>query len=360
MSTEKGMHLVNRHPIFGSLLFFLLAALGPSSAARAEEPSDDKAEARLDRDLDLEMDEAMEMAQEQIEAASEQIAQAQADQAQQLADKDAEEARKRASAQMEAARKQLEEARRQWQKQIEESRKQMRVAASSIRAIARREQLTSALSHVGIVAKPPEAGSSSPASTVQAVTPGSPAEKAGIKAGDVITSINGYRLQQAPDAGTDEHDASRIARQLRSRGSHHPIEVEYRRGKEVRKTTIQPEPHSGWGFSYHYDGRAFRSVQLPGGWASLELAEINPALGEYFGTARGLLVLRASTSPDVKLKAGDVILKIGNEEPSTPREAVRLLRSYEPGQSIPLEIVRQKKKQKLALQIPASGAPKKQ
>ena len=351
------MHLVNRHPTFGSFLFFLFAALGPSSPARAEEPGDAKAEAKLDLDLDLEMDEAMEIAQEQIEAASEQIAQATADQAQQLADKDAEEARKRASEQMEAARKQLEEARRQWQKQIEESRKQMRVAASSIRAIARRERLTSALSRVGIVAKPPDAGSSSPAATVQAVTPGSPAEKAGIKAGDVITSINGYQLQQAPDAGTDDHDASRIARQLRSKGSH-PIEVEYRRGKEVRKTTIQLESPSGWRFWYRYNGSAFHSVQLPGGWASLELAEINPALGAYFGTSRGLLVLRASTSPDVKLKAGDVILKIGDEEPSTPRQAVRLLRSYEPGQSIPMEIVRQKKKQKLALQMPASGAKK--
>jgi C-terminal processing protease CtpA/Prc len=357
MSTEKGMHLVNRHPTFGSFLFFLLAALGPSSAARAEEPRDGKAEAKLDLDHDLDMDEVMEMAQEQIDAASDQIAEAAADQAEKLADKEVEAARKHASEQMEAARKQLEEARRQWQKQIEESRKQMRVAASLIRAIARRERLTGALSRVGIVAKPPDASSSSPAGTVQAVTPGSPAEKAGIKAGDVITSVNGYQLQQAPDAGTDDHDASRVARLLRSRGGR-PIEVEYRRGKEVRKATIQPESHSGWGFWYHDNGRSFRSVQLPGGWASLELTEINPALGAYFGTSRGLLVLRASMSPDVKLKAGDVILKIGDEEPSTPRQAVRLLRSYEPGQSIPVEIVRQKKKQKLALQMPASGAKK--
>jgi len=353
MSTEKGMHLVNRHPTIGSFLVVLLAGFGLSSSAQAEQPSDAKAEAKLDLDSDLDMDEVMEMAQEQIEAARDQIAES-TDQAQKLADKEAEEARKHASEQMEAARKQLEEARRQWQKQLEESRKQMRVAASSIRALARRERLTGALSRVGIVAKPPDASSSSAATTVQAVTPGSPAEKAGIKAGDVITSVNGYRLQQAPDAGTDDHDASRVARQLHDRGGH-PIEVEYLRGKEVRKTTIQPESHSRWSYSYHYNGPAFRSVQLPGGWASLELAEINPSLGEYFGTSRGLLVLRASTSPDVKLKAGDVILKIGDEEPSTPRQAVRLLRSYEPGQSIPVEIVRQKKKQKLALQIPASG-----
>ncbi len=353
MSAEKGIHLVNRHLSFRSFLVVLLAGFWQSSPAKAEQPSNARAEAKLDLDLDLDLDEVMELAQEQVEAAREQIAES-ADEARKLADKDVEEARKRASEQMDAARKQLEEARRQWQKQLEETRKQMRTAARSIRATARRERLTSALSRIGIVAKQPEANGSSAATTVQAVTPGSPAEKAGIAVGDVITSVDGYRLQQAPDAGTDDHDASRIARLLHH--SRHPIEVEYRRGGELRKTTIQSDSRSGWSYWVHDDGRAVRSLQLPGGWLSLELTEINPALGEYFGTSKGLLVLRASTSPDVKLQAGDVILKIGGEEPGTPRQAVRLLRSYEPGQSIPVEIIRQKKKQTLALQIPASAA----
>ena len=354
MSAEKGMHLVNRHLSFRSFLVVLLAGLGQSSPARAKQPGDAQAEAKLDIDLDLDLDEVMEMAQEQVEAARDQIAES-VDQARKSADKDVEEARKHASEQMDAARKQLEEARRQWQKQVEETRKQMRAAASSMRVIARRERLTSALSRIGIVAKQPEANGSA-ATAVQAVTPGSPAEKAGIAVGDVITSVNGYRLQPAPDAGTDDHDASRIAKLLHHSRSGHPIEIEYRRGGEARKTTIQPDSRSGWGYWFHDDGRAVRSLQLPGGWLSLELTEINPALGEYFGTSRGLLVLRASSSPDVKLQAGDVILKIGDEEPSTPRQAVRLLRSYEPGQSIPVEIIRQKKKQTLALQIPASAA----
>jgi C-terminal processing protease CtpA/Prc len=306
-------------------------------------------------------EDALAMVQDQLEAAQAQASEA-AEKAEKSLGKGIEEARKKASQQMEAARKQMEEARRQWQKQIEEARKQMQEAANSIRAAAREERLASVYPRLGIVVRPNAGGdgtSASAGAVVQGVTPGSPAEKAGIKAGDVITAVDGHLVQTPVDAPKGDDATSHIVRLLRKTRAGQQIEVEYRRGSENRKAEIQVESRRGsWSNAFHDDRRSVRSAELPGGWSEVELAAISSELGEYFGTSRGLLVLHSSGSGEVKLKPGDVILKIGDEEPSTPTQAVRLLRSYEPGQAIPVEVLRQKQKQVLSLQMPRAGVEK--
>jgi len=302
---------------------------------------------------------ALAMAQDAVEAGRAQAVES-VEMAQKAAGKSVEEARKQASQAMEAARKQIEEARRQWQKQVEEARKQMQQAANSIRVAERQERLNSVYPRLGIVVRPNPGGEGATSGTVvQGVTPGSPAEKAGIKAGDVITAVDGHRIQGTGDGSKGEDGASQIVRLLRKTRPGQQIEVEYRRGSENRKAEIKVESRRGaWAYAFHDDHRTVRSAELPGGWSEVELAAISSELGEYFGTSRGLLVLHSSGAGEVKLKAGDVILKIGDEEPSTPTQAVRLLRSYEPGQAIPVEVLRQKKKQMLSLQMPRAAAEK--
>jgi S1-C subfamily serine protease len=327
------------------LLLFPLTAL-PASPQSASEIGQAVAE------------DALAMVQDQLEAAQAQASEA-AEKAEKSLGKGIEEARKKASQQMEAARKQMEEARRQWQKQIEEARKQMQEAANSIRAAAREERLASVYPRLGIVVRPNagDGASASAGAVVQGVTPGSPAEKAGIKAGDVITAVDGHLVQTPVDAPKGDDATSHIVRLLRKTRAGQQIEVEYRRGSENRKAEIKVESRRGsWSNPFHDDRRSIRSAELPGGWSEVELAAISSDLGEYFGTSRGLLVLHSSG--EVKLKPGDVILKIGDEEPSTPTQAVRLLRSYEPGQAIPVEVLRQKQKQVLSLQMPRAGVEK--
>jgi hypothetical protein len=86
----------------------------------------------------------------------------------------------------------------------------------------------------------------------------------------------------------------------------------------------------------------------------MELVELSPGLGRYFGTDSGLLVVRAPSDPALKLEDGDVIRRIGGREPGSVSHAMRILRSYEEGEALELEIMREQRSRRLDVQIPAS------
>ena len=52
------------------------------------------------------------------------------------------------------------------------------------------------------------------------------------------------------------------------------------------------------------------------------------------------------------LKDGDVIVAIGGREPQNGRHAMRILRSYQPGESVDLKLLRDRKPQALSVKIP--------
>jgi S1-C subfamily serine protease len=92
--------------------------------------------------------------------------------------------------------------------------------------------------------------------------------------------------------------------------------------------------------------------QLNGEIAGMELATLTPRLGQYFGTDRGVLVVRAPESGTLQLQDGDVILAIDGREPKNGSHATRILRSYQPGEKIAMKIMRQKKSLSLQVTLP--------
>jgi membrane-associated protease RseP (regulator of RpoE activity) len=207
------------------------------------------------------------------------------------------------------------------------------------------------------------------------VSPGGPAAAAGLKTGDVIVAVDGKSLTGAGS------DASReLVRLMRSTDPGTIVSVDYLRAgkRETAKVkTAKAEPAmvrmlrerdalpmvQGVGplfeqfavppFDVFFDaGPAFRS---------LELVSVTPKLGQYFGTDKGLLVVRAPSSPQYGLEEGDVLLSIEGRAPENPGHAFRILRSYEPGEQIKLQVLRNRKRMDVAAQIPeddaVSGAP---
>ena len=103
----------------------------------------------------------------------------------------------------------------------------------------------------------------------------------------------------------------------------------------------------------------FHDLLGPGdrGFRALELVPVTPKLGQYFGTDQGLLVVRAPTGQGSGLEEGDVILMIGSRAPENPRHAFRILGSYQPGESVKVDVLRQRKRLTVDLQVPDAGPP---
>jgi len=114
-------------------------------------------------------------------------------------------------------------------------------------------------------------------------------------------------------------------------------------GFPVPNVQVAPNaPHFG-GFSWATSGDGF---------GSMELVKLTERLGSYFGTDQGLLVVRAPDDEDLQLEDGDVILSIDGRTPTSVRHAMRILGSYESGEELNIEIMRDKRKRSITLEIP--------
>lgn len=87
-------------------------------------------------------------------------------------------------------------------------------------------------------------------------------------------------------------------------------------------------------------------------WNNLNLIQLEPELGRYFGTDRGVLVVSAAALPG--LKAGDVILAIEGTSVATPQEAMRAFTSLsrKPGDAVKARVLRDHKEQSLDIKVP--------
>jgi hypothetical protein len=65
-----------------------------------------------------------------------------------------------------------------------------------------------------------------------------------------------------------------------------------------------------------------------------------------------LLVVRAPENEDLKLEDGDVILNIDGRTPNSVSHALRILSSYSGGEELKIEIMREKRKRTIEIEMP--------
>jgi len=224
---------------------------------------------------------------------------------------------------------------------------------------------------IGVVVKTiPDAADDKVGARVEAVSPDGPAAKAGLKAGDVITRFSGTALGGvAADNDEESGPGMKLIELARALDPGDTVQVEYRRGSETRKATLVAE-EVGWGgmtsigvpdFSFKTPtpdmefgpGNHFEWM-MGAPWGGIELVSLNPDLGEYFGTREGVLVVRTPEDSTLTLKGGDVILAIGGRKPTSPMHAMRILRSYDNGETVSIEVLRKQKRTTLTWKVPES------
>jgi len=203
---------------------------------------------------------------------------------------------------------------------------------------------------------------------VRDVSPGGPAAEAGMRAGDLIVGVNETDVK-------GEHPAAKVARLMRNVEPHGKVKIRVlREGKAFDlELTARPvenvwgmpamgtregmPPHGGMPFDGF--GPEFPGGGMHGALAGMELATLTPQLGAYFGTDKGVLVLRAARNTAFNLQDGDVILSIDGREPSNGSHATRILASYRAGEKVKLQLMRERKKLNIDVTVPARhrGAP---
>jgi S1-C subfamily serine protease len=83
----------------------------------------------------------------------------------------------------------------------------------------------------------------------------------------------------------------------------------------------------------------------------LELAPLNPDLGQYFGTTDGVLVIRAPAEGELGLKGGDVVQAVDGRKPASPAHLLRILRSYDRGETFKLDVLRNRKREMVTARV---------
>ena len=186
----------------------------------------------------------------------------------------------------------------------------------------------------------PRSGKEGGARVVE-VSPGGPAAEAGIRAGDLIVNVNGQDV-------TGANASRRVVKILREVKPDTQLAVRVLRDDAERAFSVTPRE----GPEVVTFTGPFGEIPTPpippafmvdGPLSNMELASLTPRLGKYFGTEKGVLVIRAPGDGQLKLEDGDVILAIDGREPTSGSHATRILSSYQPGEKINLKIVRERK-----------------
>ena len=203
---------------------------------------------------------------------------------------------------------------------------------------------------------------------ILSVTPGSAADDAGMRAGDIITAVNGESLT----AESSQAANMRLLDFMKGVEEGDQLDIEYLRDGRVGTVQVEPRVVPMNAYAWSYDGGKFVMPNMPdihvspeaiekfrfsfGGWrggcGDMEVVELTADLGRYFGTDSGLLVISAPASNAFKLQEGDVIKNIDNREPSSVNHCMRILSSYQPGEKLVLNILRDRKPMKLEIEIP--------
>jgi S1-C subfamily serine protease len=193
---------------------------------------------------------------------------------------------------------------------------------------------------------------------IVSVSPGGPADIAGLKANDVIVSFGGKELHS--EAGHSPHQIL-LALMFDVKATE-PVTVEYRRDGKLQKTQIVPKSFPAfWSESLDRGLQGLEKLNElnplmqrrdSSGFGSAELLELSPALGRYFGTDKGLLVVRAPQDTRLNLQDGDVILDIDGRVPTGASHALQILNSYRVGEKVKLHIMRQQKRIELPIEVP--------
>lgn len=275
----------------------------------------------------------------------------------------------------------------QMERQLEQAREQLREAArkvadlsmqlsgNAMRSLSSAQSRMDRMKHRGFLGVDlDEDRQDGSGVTLSGVTPDGPADKGGLREGDVITGINGTSFK----ASGDEDASDKLVEFMRNTKPGDNLKVAYTRdGKAATANVTTGSLRDVGGYSFNFDippippmppmapmapeppdapmvPRVPWNMYFSSGnrWGEMQLATLTPGLGQYFGTDKGLLVMHVPKDSKLQLQEGDVIMQVGGRDPGSAPHAMRILGSYGPGESIKIDIMRKGKPMTLNVTLP--------
>jgi serine protease Do len=173
-----------------------------------------------------------------------------------------------------------------------------------------------------------------------------PAEKAGLKVGDVVLRYNGQRVE-----GNEQ-----FSRLVRETSPGREVKLDISRGGAPQTVTVRVSqrkaPRIEWGGTSQAPSMEIHMPDLPRSFMQLrssvlgvEAESIDGQLAQYFGVKEGVLVRsvsKGSAAEKAGIRAGDVIIKIDDAHIATPSDISSRLRTLR-GKSAAVVLMRDHK-----------------
>lgn len=196
----------------------------------------------------------------------------------------------------------------------------------------------------GIEAATGSPGAGAAAVVVLAVAEGSPAARIGLAEGDTLVTVNGVPLTPAGLRALQLGLRAGDRLELVVKGGAGRRALSVRAGPRPPVPLGAPGPVEPLPDSWAATGRAMTPyIAGRDRVAGARMTPLNPGLAEYFGTARGLLVVEvvdATPAADAGLRPGDVVLRVGGVEIDGLEPFRRALAAAAGPRPIPVQLLR--------------------
>jgi serine protease Do len=169
---------------------------------------------------------------------------------------------------------------------------------------------------------------------IEGVEPGSPAEKAGLKGGDVITAINGTAIKSGND----------LVNPIASAPIGSKVKISFVRDKQQKETSATVEDRTRV-FS-NTEGRVNSAPDEPApAEFGLRVESLTPERAQRVGVEgqKGVLVSQvepASFADDIRFAPGDVINEVNGQTVTTIDEYRKAIAQLKPGQNVVFKVLR--------------------
>jgi len=197
---------------------------------------------------------------------------------------------------------------------------------------------------------------------VKMVVPDSPADKAGLKQGDIILMMDDEKLD----------DADELVDYIRQHQPGDDIVVKVSRKGVEKEFTVelgtkdnfddahdfyfqgpQSGPHS-YSKTYKFFDSRYADTYI-----GVSLEGLSTQLGEYFGVKDGRGALVTEVMPDspaekAGLKAGDVIVGIDNEDIEDAADVQKAVRGKDKGEEITIKVIRERSEKQFSFEVEES------